>query len=97
MTHQPLDNPEGVGLPATPFFYYLDQCAQFLQMPTDQFISSYVWFLGRTTGRKSPRQLRAVNMQADTDQQPDWRISEGELVRWLKLLGFKVYSRGHVV
>jgi hypothetical protein len=97
VTHEQLDAPEKLGLPATPFFYHLDQCAQFMQIPVENFISQYVWFLGRSTGVKSPRKLKAVNMQADADQAPDWRISEGELVRWMKLLGFKVYSRGRVV
>lgn len=97
MPHEKLDDPEAVGLPATPFFYYLDQCAQFLQLTTDQFVSGYVWFLGRSRGVKSPRQLKAVNIQPDADAPPDWRISEGELVRWCKLMGFKVYSRGRVV
>jgi hypothetical protein len=97
MPHEKLDNPEAVGLPPTPFFYHLDQCAQFMQLPVDAFTSRYVWFLGRTIGTKSPRQLKAVNMQVNPDDMPDWRISEGELVRWMKLMGFKVYSRGRVV
>jgi hypothetical protein len=97
MAHEPLDKPEAVGLPATPFFYHLDQCAEFMQLTEEQFISSYVWFLGRSTGVKSPRKLKAVNMQPNPDNPPDWRISEGELVRWMKMLGYKVYSRGRVV
>jgi hypothetical protein len=89
--------PESVGLPLTPFFYHLDQCAQFVQMTEPDFISAYVWFLGRSSGVRGPRKLKAVNIQPEPDAAPDWRISEGELVRWMKMLGFKVYSRGKVV
>ncbi len=96
MPGEALDKPEGVGLPPTPFLYHLDQVATLLGLTEEDLISRYLWFLGRTVGRKSPRQIKVVNI-APTVAMAEWRISEGELVRWLKLMGFKVYSRGRVV
>lgn len=95
--HEARDQPEKVGLPMTPFLYTLDQVAVMMQKPEDEFTSTTVYFNGRSTGRCHPRQLRAVNVQVDEEKTPDWRITEGELVRWLKLLGIRIYSRGRAV
>lgn len=97
MASETLDKPEDVGLPATPFLYHLDQVATLLGLTEEDLISRFLWFLNRTTGRKSPRQIKVVNIAVDLSATPEWRISEGELVRWLKLMGLKVYSRGRVV
>lgn len=90
-------DPEKVGLPPTPFFYHLDQVATMLGFTMDQLIDTYVYFAGRTVGRFSPRQIMVRNVAVDESADPEWRISEGELIRWCRLLGFKVYSRGHII
>lgn len=68
-----------------------------LSMSEPEFISQFVYYNGRVTGRQSPRKLKTVNIQPDENGLPMWRISEGELIRWLKLLGVKIYSRGRIV
>lgn len=91
------EDPTDVGLPATPFLYTLDQVAVLLNMSEQDLVSGYIWFAGGTIGRKSPRQIKAVNIQVTPGELANWRVSQGELIRWCKLLGFKVYSRGRVI
>jgi hypothetical protein len=94
---EPVPDPEKVGLPATPFFYMLDQVATMLGQTVEDMMHTRLFYAGRSRGRQFPRQLRAVNIAPNDDDKPDWRISEGELIRWCKACGFRVYSRGRVV
>ena len=94
---EPLRNPEAVGLPLAPVMYHLDQVAFFLGLSKDQLIDTKIFFAGRTIGKKHPRQIRAVNIAVEEDGEPEWRVTEGELVRWLKLIGIKVFSRGRAI
>ena len=92
------DDATTVGLPATPFLYHIDQVAQLLGMREEDLVSQYIWFAGGTIGRKSDRQIKAINIAVDpANEIARWRVSQGELIRWMKLLGFVVYSRGRVV
>jgi len=95
--HESVDAPERVGLPSTPFLYHLDQVATMLGREQSELIDTQIYFMGRTIGRNSPRQIRAINIAVDPSASPEWRVSEGELIRWLKLIGFKIHSRGRVV
>lgn len=97
MPDMPLDRPEKYGLPATPFLYHLDQVATILGRELDDLIDTQVYFASRTRGKWNPRQLKAINIAPDLEGEPEWRISEGELIRWFKLMGFRVYSRGKIV
>lgn len=91
------DRPESVGLPMTPFLYHLDQVATILGFTVDELIDRYIFFVGRSRGAFHGRQIKAVNISVDPSAMPEWRVSEGELVRWLKLIGIKIYSRGRAV
>lgn len=82
---------ERVGLPAHAFFYTLDQVASMLNLPLDVFKLKYVWYRNRSTGRRKGDQLVALNI-APEDELPDWRIPEGEFIRWLRLKGIKVHQ-----
>jgi hypothetical protein len=93
---KPVD-PTEVGLPATPFLFTLDQIAVFLNVSEGDLVHRFIWFSGGTIGRKSPRQIKAVNIQPDPNRTVDWRVSQGEFIRWCKLIGLKVYSQGRVV
>jgi hypothetical protein len=95
--HERPDSPESVGLPMTPFMYHLDQVATMLNKTTADLIDTHIFFLGRSYGRQHPRKIKAVNIAVNPEDIPEWRVTEGELVRWLKLLGVKVYSRGRAV
>lgn len=97
MTDMPIERPEKYGLPATPFLYHLDQVATILGRSEDDLIDVQIFFAGRTTGRMSPRKIKAINIAPELADKPEWRVSEGELIRWFKLMGFKVYSRGKII
>lgn len=69
-----------------------------LNMREEDFVSQYIWYAGGSIGRKSPRQIKAVNITVNPATEPaKWRVSQGELIRWCKLVGFTVFSRGRVV
>lgn len=91
------ERPEKLGLPVTPFLYHLDQVATMLNLTQDQLIDVYIWFIGRSTGRQNYRKIKAVNIQPEEDGTPEWRVTEGELMRWLKLMGVVIYSRGRAI
>lgn len=97
VSHEKPDRPQQVGLPMTPFLYHLDQVAIMLNMTEDQLVDTLIFFSGRSFGRLSPRQIKAINISADPEGSPMWRVTEGELVRWLKLLGIRVFSRGRAI
>jgi hypothetical protein len=95
--HERQEDLAAVGLPLTPFLYHFDQVATMLGKTESQLIDTHIFYLGRSVGRQHPRKIKAVNIAADPDAVPEWRITEGELVRWLKLIGIKLYSRGRAV
>lgn len=95
--HEKIEDPEKLGLPPTPFFYHLDQVAVFLNVTVEDLCETRIFFVSRSIGKPTIRQIKAVNIAVDPDGQPEWRVTQGELIRWLKVLGIRVYSRGRVV
>lgn len=81
-------NHQRVRLPAHPFFYTLDQVAIMLNLRVSA-LKLRVFFVGRTSGRRTPTQLEAMNI-AEPGKAPDWRIDERELLRWLAVHGYQV-------
>lgn len=86
---------EWVGLPPRPFLYTVDQVAAILSLTPGNVKRLYLWYDGRQVGVRPKDKLRAVNI-AGEDDRPEWRISEQELIRWLRLKGFKYYERAWV-
>ncbi len=82
----------GIELPPRPFLYTLDQIATLLGMTTATLKKDHAYLVGFSMG-----QCRATNLQARSisppDRPPDWRVGEEELMRWLKLHGFRIYQR----
>ena len=73
-----------VDVPRPDFLYTIDQVAMIFQ-ETATLTCDRVYFQGVSTGVNRSRML-AVNIgRAGED---DWRISESELNRYLRLLGF---------
>lgn len=96
MTSTPPDHPEKVGLPVVTFLYTLDQMASMMSMDLDGLAANYIYFQGRSLGRKRPNEMLARNI-ADEGKEPDWRVPQGEFVRWLRLKGFSVKPLGKVM
>lgn len=84
-------NPERLGLPARPFLYTLDQIGTLLSLEVKDLKLRYLYFEGRSTGVRSMHLIQARNIAHPTSD-PDWRVAERELLRWLKLKGFRVYD-----
>jgi hypothetical protein len=85
-----------VGVPIRPFLYTLDQIESLLEIKQYDLRRTHVHFNGRSVGMRPREKMLAINV-ADASDPPDWRISEAELVRWLRVKGFKVYERAWVV
>lgn len=84
---------EKIGLPIRPFLYTLDQVAGLFQVQLVNLKSNYLHYEGRHIGVRPYDKLKAHNI-APNGETPDWRITEQELVRWLRFKGFKVYTKG---
>lgn len=91
--HLPAD-PAKVGLPPRPFLYTLDQLSVLLNVDQKRVETQYIYYEGRSTGVMSTRLLLARNIEPDRNARPDWRVAERELIRWMKVMGFKYYDRG---
>ncbi len=80
-----------MGLPFRPFLYTLDQIASLLDMPLASLKKDFIHFDGRTTGAFDKHAMMARNIRA-AGFEPDWRVAEKELIRWMKLQGWMIYE-----
>lgn len=88
-----MDNPvEAVGLPIRPFLYTLDQVSTLIAVEMSTLKTRYIYFDRRHVGVQPKRKILAVNISPQGSP-PDWRVSERELVRWLRYVGIKIYDR----
>lgn len=84
-----------VGLPVRPFLYTLDQISSLLVVERHDLYKHYIFYEGRSTGFPSKQLIIAHNI-APRELPPDWRVSEKELVRWMRFKGFKYYDRASI-
>lgn len=89
------EKPEAVGLPPIVFLYTIDQIAAMLNMTVDSVNYKYLYYHLRSTGMKSPHQMMARNI-ANPNDPADWRVTQSEFIRWLRLKGFRVFSLGRI-
>jgi len=88
-------NLESVGLPLRFFLYTLDQIAMMIGMSQTALEAKYIYYGGRSIGRPSPDLIQARNI-APRDEEPDWRVVDREVVRWMRRKGFKVYDTARI-
>lgn len=88
MAGQPAD-PQAVGLPPVIFLFTIDQIAGMLNVEVPTVMTTYLYFVGRSSGRKDTIQMDAINI-APEDQAPDWRVPQREFLRWCTRRGIKV-------
>jgi len=86
--------PESIGLPARPFLYTLDQIATLLDV-SSQGLERYLFFERRSIGVPDRHIMHARNI-APHNQQPDWRVAENELLRWMRVKGFRYHEVGRL-
>jgi hypothetical protein len=82
-----------VGLPVRAFLFTLDQVAYMVGVSEAHLKTHYVHYYGRSIGSRPPDRFMTRNI-APAGEKPDWRVTERELIRWLKNRGFRVYERG---
>lgn len=86
---------EAAGLPFRPFLYTVDQIAVLLNLDERTILREYLYFEGRSIGTRSKQLMVARNISPPT-KDPEWRIAERELVRWMRFKGFRYYERGMI-
>lgn len=76
-----------VTIPRPPFLYTLDQVGLIVSWPKAR-LHQRTFYIGRSLGTKSKDQLEAFSI-AEPGEKPDWRVSEHELMRWLRRHGYE--------
>lgn len=77
-------------VPRPPFLYTLDQLAQCLNLTEARLTAQYIRFDNRTAGPIMRGKMTARNITNDPSEDPDWRVTDAELARWLKFKGYAV-------
>lgn len=91
-TNTPADR-QKIGLPPRVFMFTIDQIAYMLNVEERTVKTRYLYFEGRSTGRRRLDLLVAVNVAPD-DVKPDWRVNERELIRWATMKKLKFVELG---
>jgi hypothetical protein len=70
----------------------MDQVAGLLALTQPELENNYIYFWGRSEGSylANGDRLKAVNI-APKDRQPEWRVSEADLVDWCFRVGIVAY------
>lgn len=84
-----------MGLPPRPFLYTIDQLSTVLSISVPALRRTYLFFENRSTGIRPPDRMLARNI-APADEKPEWRVAEGELIRWMRAKGFRYHERGWI-
>jgi len=84
---------ERIGLPPRIFLYTPDQLATLLSMTEKYVRTKLLFYEMREPGLRPRHKLRATNI-APEGEAPEWRVTETELLRYLRLKGIKFYDRG---
>lgn len=82
------------GVPRQPFYWTLDQIAAMLSLTEQTLRDSYLFFDGKDVGVCRPSYLRAMRINvgrthhsrgpgARGRDSTDWRVADGEFIRWL--------------
>lgn len=78
--------------PVRTFLYTLDQVAYILDVSQEKLNASYIYYVGRSGGPGKRHFIAARNI-GEPGATPEWRVAENELMRWMRLKGFR-YKNG---
>lgn len=84
---------DAVGLPPRYFLYTLSQISDMLSIHKQE-LGRVIWYDGRDLGEHDLDKMLARNIAPLEAHQPMWRVSEPEVVRWMRHKGFRIYHRG---
>ena len=82
-----------IGIPVRVFLFTVDQLSVMLDIDENSLRQTHLYFEGRSIGSKKKSLMVARNI-AGENEKPDWRVTEREFVRWMKMKGFRYYERG---
>ena len=85
----PVQRQKEVELPTRAFLYTLDQVAFILDMNVTTLKSGYIYYSGLSTGLGRKHLIQARDISDPLKSSREWRVAETELVRWMKLKGFR--------
>lgn len=85
-----------VGLPAKPFLYTIDQIAQLLSLDEKSVRASYLFYQGKSVGSLPKDKMLARDISPDDAEKPEWRVTERDLIRWMRFKGIRYHERGYV-
>ena len=95
-----------MGLPPRTFLYTFDQIAALLQVEVATVKNRYIYYDGLNVGAIPRKVMLARNIDPEyrlpTLEEPEgygkaeWRVAEAELIRWLRVMGFRIYDTGWV-
>lgn len=83
------DNRTTLGLPYRPFLYTLDQIQDLLLVAD---LQPLLFWDRRSTGIHNPKLIKTINIMPD-GVTPQWRVEEVELIRWMRIKGFRIFYR----
>lgn len=84
---------EKIGIPTRVFLFTLDQISVMVSLDQRTLEKGHIFFQGRSIGSRKKSLMVAINI-APPDEKPDWRVTEREFIRWMRVKGFKYYERG---
>lgn len=89
-----LSDAERMGLPPRIFFYTPDQLATMLELDLEYVERTLLFYEKREPGIVPRNRLRAINI-APEGETPVWRVSEVNLIQYLRAKGIRFYERGY--
>lgn len=82
-----------IGLPTRVFLFTIDQISVMTDIGEPTLRNHHIFYQGRSIGSRKKAMMVAINV-APPEEKPDWRITEREFIRWMRLKGFRYYERG---
>lgn len=86
---------EKIGIPTRVFLFTVDQLSVMLDLPEKYILDNLLYLEGRSIGTPKKSLIQARNV-APPELKPEWRVTEREFIRWMRVKGFKYYDRGSV-
>lgn len=85
-----------VELPERLFLFTVDQISFMLEVSEQQIYDNYLFYEGRSVGVRPKDKMLARDISPPNAPKPDWRITDREFTRWMRLKGFRFHTRGYV-
>lgn len=88
--------PFNVELPERVFLFTIDQIAMMLEVNETQVYDNYLFYEGRSVGVRPKDKMLTRDISPADAPKPEWRVTDKEFARWMRLKGFRFHTRGYV-